>query len=140
MAWQAADGTKRRTRIAWLAVYVLSDLNQDTGAWPQTWLMVDWPEADTEPCHIYLAWLKTEPVPLRCLRLSRGRFAVEQFFQRDQTDLGLAVRGPVLAWLSSPLGAGGRSLSVRAGDLPAQQENPLVLRGRRYCTRCSPGW
>jgi hypothetical protein len=89
VAWQAADGTKRRTRIAWLAVYVLSDLNQDTGEWPPTWLMVDWPEADTEPCHIYLAWLKTEPVPLRCLRLSRGRFAVEQFFQRDKTDLGL---------------------------------------------------
>ena len=89
VAWQAADRTKRQTRIAWLAVYVLSDLDQDTGEWLPTWLVVDWPAGDAEPYHIYLTWLKTEPVPIRCLRLSRGRFAVEQFFQRDKTDLGL---------------------------------------------------
>ncbi len=89
VAWQAADRTKRQTRIAWLAVYVLSDLDPDTGEWPQTWLVVDWPEGDAEPYHIYLTRLKTGPVPIRCLRLSRGRFAVEQFFQRDKTDLGL---------------------------------------------------
>jgi len=89
VAWQAADRTKRQTRIAWLAVYVLSDLDPDTGEWPQTWLVVDWPEEDAEPYHIYLARLKTGPVPIRCLRLSRGRFVVEQFFQRDKTDLGL---------------------------------------------------
>ena len=88
-AWRAADRTKRQTRIAWLAVYVLSDLDPNTGEWPQTWLVVDWPEGNEEPYHIYLTWLKTEPVPLRCLRLSRGRFAVEQFFQRGKTDLGL---------------------------------------------------
>jgi SRSO17 transposase len=64
-------------------------LDQDTGEWPQTRLVVDWPEGDAEPYHIYLTWLATEPVPTRCLRLSRGRFAVEQFFQRDKTDLGL---------------------------------------------------
>jgi SRSO17 transposase len=89
VAWRAADGTKRKSRIAWLAVYVLSDLDKDTGEWPQTWLVVDWPEGDAEPYHLYLAWLKTPPTPMRCLRLSRGRFLIEQFFQRDKTDLGL---------------------------------------------------
>jgi SRSO17 transposase len=88
-AWHAADGTKRQTRIAWLPVYVLTDLDDETGEWPQTWLVVDWPEGDAEPYHLYLAWLKTEPVLIRCLRLSRGRFAVEQYFQRGKTDLGL---------------------------------------------------
>ena len=34
-------------------------------------------------------WLKTKPSAPRCLRLSRGRFPIEQFFQRDKTDLGL---------------------------------------------------
>jgi SRSO17 transposase len=88
-AWHAADGTKRHTRIAWLPVHVLTDLNRDTGDWPQTWLVVDWPEGDAEPYHLYLAWFKTEPNAKRSLRLSRGRFFVEQFFQRDKTDLGL---------------------------------------------------
>lgn len=89
VAWRAADGTKRKTRVAWLPVYVWSDLDRDTGEWPQTWLVVDWPEGDADPYHLYLAWLKTPPTPQRCLRLSRGRFPVEQFFQRDKTDLGL---------------------------------------------------
>jgi SRSO17 transposase len=89
VAWRAADGTKRQTRVAWLPVYVLSDLDRDTGEWPQTWLVVDWPASDATPYHLYLAWLKTPPTPQRCLRLSRGRFPVEQFFQRGKTDLGL---------------------------------------------------
>jgi SRSO17 transposase len=89
VAWRAADGTKRKTRIAWLPVYVWSDLNRDTGEWPRSWLVVDWPEGEADPYHLYLAWFKTEPTPQRCLRLSRGRFPIEQFFQRDKTDLGL---------------------------------------------------
>ena len=89
VAWRAADGTKRHTRIAWHSVYVLSDLDRETGEWPQTWFVVDWPEGDAEPYHLYLAWFKTQPTPKRCLRLSRGRFQIERFFQRDKTDLGL---------------------------------------------------
>jgi SRSO17 transposase len=89
VAWCAADGTKRKTRIGWLPVYALSDLHPQTGDWPQSWLVVDWPEGDAEPYHLYLAWLKQSPSATRCLRLSRGRFPIEQFFQRDKTDLGL---------------------------------------------------
>jgi SRSO17 transposase len=89
VAWRAADGTKRQTRVAWLAVYVWSDLDRDTGEWPPTWLGVDWPAGDADPYQLYLAWFKTPPTPQRCLRLSRGRFPVEQFFQRGKTDLGL---------------------------------------------------
>jgi SRSO17 transposase len=89
VAWRAADGTKRRTRVAWLTVQVLSDLDRETGEWPSTWLVVDWPAGCAAPYHLYLAWLKTPPTPQRCLRLSRGRFPVEQFFQRGKTDLGL---------------------------------------------------
>jgi len=89
VAWRAADGTKRQTRVAWLPVYVLSDLDRDTGEWPPTWLVVDWPAGDTDPYHLYLAWFKTQPTPQRCLRLSRGRFPIEPFFQRGKTDLGL---------------------------------------------------
>lgn len=89
VAWRAADQTRRTTRIGWLPIFALSDLDPDNGQWPQTWLVVDWPEGDAEPYHLYLAWFKTQPSPQRCLRLSRGRFPIEQFFQRDKTDLGL---------------------------------------------------
>jgi SRSO17 transposase len=89
VAWRAADGAKRRTRIAWMAIWAWSDLDRQSGEWPQSWLVVDWPEEDASPHHLYIAWFKSQPTPQRCLRLSRGRFVIEQFFQRDKTDLGL---------------------------------------------------
>jgi len=89
VAWRSADGVKRQTRIGWLPVQVYSDLDRLSGDWPPCWLVVDWPEGHAEPYHLYLAWLKPPPSPKRCLRLSRGRFPIEQFFQRNKTDLGL---------------------------------------------------
>lgn len=89
VAWHAADGAKRQTRIGWLPVHVYSDLDAASGEWPQSWLVVDWPENAAAPYHLYLAAFKQAPSAARCLRLSRGRFPSEQFFQRDKTDLGL---------------------------------------------------
>jgi SRSO17 transposase len=89
VSWRAADTGRCQTRIAYLPVYVHGDLDEHTGEWPETWLVVDWPAGRETPYHLFLAWLKTAPTAKRCLRLSRGRFAIEQFFQRDKTDLGL---------------------------------------------------
>ena len=66
-----------------------STTSQLGGQWPQTWLVVDWPEGQAAPYHLYLASFKSRPSAPRCLRLSRGRFASEQCFQRAKTDLGL---------------------------------------------------
>jgi SRSO17 transposase len=89
VAWRAADGRPRQTRIGWVPVYVLSDLDRQTGQWPRSWLVVDGPEAEAAPSHLYLAHFKNAPTAKRCLRLSRGRFPVEQYFQRGKSDLGL---------------------------------------------------
>lgn len=89
VSWKAVSGERRQTRIAWREIYVQSDLDRETGEWPKTWMVVDWPEGDDHPYHIYFAHLKNPPTARRCLRLSRGRFHIEQFFQRDKSDLGL---------------------------------------------------
>jgi SRSO17 transposase len=89
VSWRAADETKRQTRIAYVPVYLLSDLDRQTGHWPQTWFVVDWPDGQATPYHLYVAWFQRPPSPTRCLRLSRGRFHIEQYFQREKTDLGL---------------------------------------------------
>ena len=88
MAWRTADGGKRTTPIGWLPVYVSGDLNEQTGDRPQTYLVVDWPAGHGHPYHLYRASLKAPPTAKRCVQWSRGRFAIEQFFQRDNTDLG----------------------------------------------------
>jgi SRSO17 transposase len=87
--WRAADGTSRRTRIAWKPMWLHSDLDEQTGAWPESMLVVDWPEGKQEPFHVYTAVLASQPNPKRYLRWSRGRFPIEHFYQRGKTDLGL---------------------------------------------------
>jgi SRSO17 transposase len=88
-SWQAADGEKRTTRLAWKPIHLKSDLNEKTGHWPSCWLVADWPAGQADPYHIYIAWLKQPPVKGRMLRLSRGRWPIEQYFQRGKDDLGL---------------------------------------------------
>ncbi len=87
--WQAADGEKRSTRLAWRTVYLHGDLNKKTGHWPACWLVADWPQGQADPYHLYIAWLKQPPAKGRVLRLSRGRWPIEQYFQRGKDDLGL---------------------------------------------------
>ena len=88
-SWQAADGEKRATRLAWKEIYLHSDLDERTGQWPACWLVADWPEGQKDPYHVYIAWLKQPPAKGRVLRLSRGRWPIEQYFQRGKDDLGL---------------------------------------------------
>ena len=51
--------------------------------------MVDWPKGAKEPYHCYLAHFHREPSKALCLKLSRSRWHVEQYFQRSKDDLGL---------------------------------------------------
>jgi SRSO17 transposase len=88
-AWQATDGEKRATRLAWRQIYLNSDLDEQNGQWPNCWLVVDWPAGQADPYHVYIAWLKQPPAKGRMLRLSRGRWPIEQYFQRGKDDLGL---------------------------------------------------
>ncbi len=88
-AWQAADGEKRATRWAWRQIYLNSDLDEQNGQWPNCWLVVDSPAGQADPYHVYLAWLKQPPAKGRMLRLGRGRWPIEQYFQRGKDDLGL---------------------------------------------------
>jgi len=52
-------------------------------------LVVDWPADASAPYHYYLAHLHQSPAKARCLKLSRSRWHVEQYFQRAKDDLGL---------------------------------------------------
>ena len=89
VSWKAADGKTRRTRLAWLKVYLSSALERGAEGLEEVWLVVDWPAGEAEPYHYYLAHLHRPPTPSRCLRFSRSRWNIEQYFQRAKDDLGL---------------------------------------------------
>lgn len=88
-AWHAAQGEKRTTRLAWKQIFLHGDLNAQTGEWPPCWLVADWPQGQTDPYHLYVAWLRQPPSQGRMLRLGRGRWPIEQYFQRGKDDWGL---------------------------------------------------
>jgi SRSO17 transposase len=87
--WKATDGRTRQTRLAWRRVYLQHSMRQADGRPEEAWLVVDWPVGQDEPYHYYLAHFHQEPTKACCLRLSRSRWHIEQYFQRVKDDLGL---------------------------------------------------
>lgn len=88
-SWKAANGSTQFTRLAWTEVYLgraLIHPDQDLEA---AWLVLDWPQDKFEPYAVYLAHLQRQPSSALCLRLSRSRWQIEQYFQRSKDDLGL---------------------------------------------------
>jgi SRSO17 transposase len=88
-SWKSASGETRRTRLAWLKVYLPGTLERGAAHLEEAWLVVDWPDKGDEAYHYYLAHLDRPPQKARLLRLSRSRWNIEQYFQRAKTDLGL---------------------------------------------------
>jgi len=88
-SWKAADEQTRHTRLAWMKVYLPGTLDRGAQSLEEVWLVVDWPEGAAEAYHYYLAHLHRAPTVARCLRLSRSRWQIEQYFQRGKDDLGL---------------------------------------------------
>ena len=88
-SWVTAGGKTRRTRLAWREVFLQHDLRRAGGELEKVWLVVDWPAGDAEPYHYYLAHLDRPPTKARCLKLSRSRWHIDQYFQRSKDDLGL---------------------------------------------------
>ncbi len=64
-------------------------LKEPYGQLEKLWLVVDWPQGEAEPYHYYVAQLDRQPTKALCLKLSRSRWHVEQYFQRSKDDLGL---------------------------------------------------
>jgi len=88
-SWVTAGGRTRRTRLAWRPVFLQHDLRHAGGQLEKVWLVVDWPTGDPQPYHYYLAHLHRPPTKARCLKLSRSRWHIEQYYQRSKDDLGL---------------------------------------------------
>ncbi len=53
------------------------------GEQEKVWLVVDWPTGDPEPYHYCLAHLHRSPTKALCLKLSRSRWHIEQYYQRS---------------------------------------------------------
>lgn len=88
-SWKAADGSTCRTRLAWQRIWLAHGLRRTDGELEEAWLLVDWPAGETDPYHCFVMHLHRRPNKALCLRLSRGRWHIEQYFLRGKDDLGL---------------------------------------------------
>ena len=87
--WKTAGGELGTTRLGWCQVWLQHALRKAGGKLEKLWLVVDWPADAAEPYHYYLANLNRSPTKALCLKLSRSRWHIEQYFQRSKDDLGL---------------------------------------------------
>jgi len=87
-SWKTARGERGTTRLAWCEVWLQHALRKAGGELEKLWLVVDWPADAASPYHYYLAHLHRPPTKARCLKLSRSRWHIEQYFQRAKADLG----------------------------------------------------
>ena len=88
-SWTTGDRKRHHTRVAWQEVFLARGLKEPDGRLEKVWLVVDWPKGAQEPYHCYLAHFHRQPSKVCCLKLSRSRWHVEQYFQRSKDDLGL---------------------------------------------------
>lgn len=88
-SWKTANGSTQFTRLAWTQVYLGRALIHPDHDLEPAWLVLDWPKGQAEPYAVYLAHLERQPSTALCLRLSRSRWQIEQYFQRSKDDLGL---------------------------------------------------
>jgi hypothetical protein len=83
-SWTTGDGKRHHTRIAWQEVFLARGLKEPDGRLEKVWLVLDWPKRAPEPYHSYLAHFHRQPSKARCLKLSRSRWHVEQYFPAFQ--------------------------------------------------------
>lgn len=88
-SWKTAKGETQHTQLAWCEIYLEHRLRQEGKEPEKAWLVIDWPKGAPAPYHFYLAHLHRRPAIARCLKLSRSRWHIEQYFQRAKDDLGL---------------------------------------------------
>lgn len=87
-SWRTADGKQRSTRLAWVELYLMRGLKEPDGDLEKVWLVADWPKGEPEAYHYYLAHFLRQPTKALCLKLSRSRWHIEQYYQRSKDDLG----------------------------------------------------
>ena len=87
--WKNSKGQSQYTRIGWQEVFLARGLKESHGQLEKLWLVIDWPQNAPEPYHCYLALFNRQPSKALCLKLSRSRWHIEQYFQRSKDDLGL---------------------------------------------------
>jgi SRSO17 transposase len=88
-SWVTTGGATRRTRLAWRPILLEQNRRHAGREREKVWLVVDWPVGDPAPYHYYFADFHRPPTKARCLKLSRSRWHIEQYFQRSKDDLGL---------------------------------------------------
>jgi SRSO17 transposase len=93
-AWQRVswrEGTKGRLTSRFAAVRVRPGHRDYDRAepWPKLWLLVEWPEGETEPTKYWLAHLPADTPLVRLVGLAKLRWRIERDYQELKQELGL---------------------------------------------------
>jgi SRSO17 transposase len=94
-AWQEVawrEGTTAeplRGRFARLRVRPSHDDRRRSEPWPEVWLMIEWPEGDSEPSKYWLSNLPANTSLNRLVYLAKLRWLIERDYRELKQELGL---------------------------------------------------
>jgi SRSO17 transposase len=91
VTWRQGSRGAQRSRFAMLKVWAAHGWQQQAHL-PRVmeWLLVEWPQDETEPTKYWLAQLGAQPLGLRRLvRIAKARWRIEQDYRELKEELGL---------------------------------------------------
>jgi SRSO17 transposase len=91
VTWRQGSRDAQRSRFALLKVWAAHGWQQQLHSLRvMEWLLVEWPQDETEPTKYWLAQLGTQALGLRrCVRIAKARWRIEQDYRELKEELGL---------------------------------------------------
>jgi SRSO17 transposase len=88
LSWREGTAERLSSRFARIRVHV-AHRHKVPGAWPQEWLLVEWPEGEAEPTKYWLSTLPEDIAFRRLVDFAKMRWRIERDYQELKQELGL---------------------------------------------------
>jgi SRSO17 transposase len=89
ITWREGTQGELSSRFAAVRVRPAPRDTQRTEPWPEEWLLIEWPEGDTEPAQYWVSNLPRHTALKRLVQSAKARWWIERDYQELKQELGL---------------------------------------------------
>jgi SRSO17 transposase len=89
VTWREGTRGELSSRFAAARVRPAHRDTQRSEPWPREWLLIEWPEGDTEPAKYWFSNLPRRTALQRLVRVAKARWWIERDYQELKQELGL---------------------------------------------------
>ncbi len=89
LSWRQGEKRKLSSRFAWLRVRPAHRDYEQHEAYPEQWLLIEWPQGEAEPAKYWLSNLPAATKLKELVALAKQRWIIERDYQELKQELGL---------------------------------------------------